>query len=58
MKLKKVFGSEAVQELIREAQEVAATLPGETVRDPWQDDRILVDPTYGKDTSESKQQDQ
>jgi len=59
MKLRKVFGSEAVQDLIREAHAVAATVPDVTVRDPWPDERILVDPTYGKDTRvEPGQEDQ
>ena len=40
MKLKKEFGSEAVRDLIREAQARAATVPEKTVRDPWPDDRL------------------
>lgn len=55
MKLKKEFGSEAVRDLIREAQARAATAPEKTVRDPWQDDRLLVAGTDGK--QESVQQD-
>lgn len=42
MKLKKDFGSEAVKDLIREAQTRAANVPDKTVRDPWQDDRLLT----------------
>lgn len=42
MKLKKEFGSDAVRDLIREAQARAATSPEKTVRDPWPDDRLLV----------------
>lgn len=48
MKFRKEFGSEAVQDLIREAQAIAATVPGETVRDPWPDDRRLVANTEEK----------
>jgi len=50
MKFRKVFGSEAVQDIIREAHAVAATLPIKTVRDPWQDPDKLVDPTYGRES--------
>ena len=42
MKLKKTFGSEAVKDLIREAQSRAAKVPDRTVRDPWIDDRVLT----------------
>jgi hypothetical protein len=42
MKLKKEFGSDAVRDIIREAQLRAATAPEKTVRDPWPDDRLLV----------------
>ena len=57
MKFRKEFGSEAVRDLIREAHAVAAASPVKTVRDPWPDDRILVDPSYGKDRKESTQED-
>ncbi len=35
MKLRKEFGSEAVQDLIREACARVAELPYEDIRDPW-----------------------
>ncbi len=56
MKFRKEFGSEAVRDLIREAQARAAAAPGETVRDPWPDDRRLVASTEVK--TEPGQQDQ
>jgi hypothetical protein len=40
MKFRKEFGSEAVRDLIREAQARAATSPEKTVRDPWPVDRL------------------
>ncbi len=55
MKLKKDFGSDAVRDLIREAQARAATAPDKTVRDPWPDDRHLVARTEVK--TEPGQQD-
>jgi hypothetical protein len=42
MKLRKELGSEAVRDLILEAQARAATVPDKTVRDPWPDDRLLA----------------
>lgn len=42
MKLRKVFGSEAVRDLILELQARAATVPDRTVRDPWPNDRLLT----------------
>ncbi|HSK04149.1 MAG TPA: hypothetical protein VK932_23005 [Kofleriaceae bacterium] len=54
MKFKKEFGSEAVRDLIREAQAVAATVPNETVRDPWPDDRLLVARTDEKTGQQDK----
>ena len=58
MKLKKEFGSDAVRDIIREAQRLAATSPVKTVRDPWPNDRLLVPcteaPVAPKDPSPSK----
>jgi hypothetical protein len=41
MKLRKELGSEAVQDLIREACARVAELPYEDIRDPWPSDRHL-----------------
>ena len=45
MKFRKEFGSDAVRDIIREAQLRAATSPEKLVRDPWPSDRLLVPPT-------------
>lgn len=43
MKLRKRLGSEAVQDLIREATERARGLPKRSVRDPWPSNRLTGD---------------
>jgi hypothetical protein len=55
MKLKKEFGSEAVRDLILEAQARAATAPDKTVRDPWPDDRLLAIGTAETNIEREKQ---
>lgn len=42
-KLRKRLGSEAVQDLIREATERARVLPKRSVRDPWPSNRLTGD---------------
>jgi hypothetical protein len=56
MKFRKKLGSEAVQDLIREACARAAELPPIDLRDPWPSDRELNVPAVVVKT-ESTQQD-
>ena len=54
MKLRKKLGSEAVQDLIREACARVAELPYEDIRDPWPSDRELNIPAIVAKTELTK----